>query len=719
MFYASDIRVEGLDLAMGEEGFVAAMDALRNTTLQVPPPLDPVAWIADNIELSKQESSRPGPMRLNVYQRALAKYLVDPTVDEINVLKGVQTGYSRALAALLCYGIPYPAIKIMLAQPTDDDAKSYFKDTIEPRFRDVEAMRAIIRQVARGEAQDTWDEHRYANGATLYMRGAASDDSFRRVSSEWNFGDEVDADAWVSSDAKAQGEKIDLLKARGTDFWNSKLVLGSTPLLRETSRVFKRWSTSNQMKLHVRCPHCQHPQVLVWGRGKEDEPGFRWNRDETGAVTDCWYQCAGTDGNGAPLKCRIDEHEKEEMVEAGEYLATAIPDRPGQIGLQWPSWHSMSPGAAWPLLAQQWVDAQGDPGKLQVFWNNVLAEPWDDNLAGGETVAHHEAIVPYPAEVPDDVVVLTIGGDTQTNKEGNAYEQVASREVSVIGWSRHEMPRVIGHWVIPGEPGDPEADAKLDEIIDREFTKRDGTKLKVMATAVDMGGHYGDQTKLWAASRWRKRVWAIKGINNELGKHAKTVWPKKASRKEAAEQQWFMIDSQLARDIVGRKLRVRGPGGPTFPSSLPASYFQGLNAQKYHVDKKGRAYWKKKGKNTGEEWMCLAYAYAALCGLRATDRTYRDLNVAATRAGIPTLPPHDPETGEILETAYDGPDKSAESAKREVEVAERDGAVQVEAVPQKPAPPRKSDDAVGAPKEQRQGRIPGTGRKVRSSWMTR
>ncbi len=638
---------EQLDLSEGAVAFDIALDNLRNDVLQIPPFKDPVEWIYDSIELPKQATFRPGNMRLNGFQRPVALDALDPEVDQITVLKGVQVGWSSFLKAMLFYGISYLALKAILTQPTDDDAKGYYKDQIEPHFSDV--LAGIRRTPGRGEVQDTWDEHRFNNGAQLYFRGAASDDAFRRISAQWQMADEVDAEAWQSKGEKSQADKLALYRDRGTAFIDSKLWVGSTPLSRDTSLVWREWLLSDQRRLHVACPKCGASQYLKWGTNKTDY-GFRWKTNEHGHVVEAWYQC---EAEG----CRIDEHHKEDMVEAGEFVPTAIPNRPGHRGYHWPAWHSSAPKARWTILAQQWLDAQGDTELLKRFINNVLAEPWDD--LGGETIdtdSLKSLRVPYRAEVPDDVVVLTLGGDTQTNKEGlkgGYHESIASREVSVVGWNKKRMPRLIMHRVILGEPGDADADAELDDIINRKFMKADGTMMKIAASAIDLGGTYGDQTKAFAKARSAKRVWAVKGNNIAKGKRSSSVWPRKVSRSTRNGSSWYMIDTQLAKDAIGRMLAIRGPGAATFPSSFPDTYFDGLSAEKLHIDKKGLRHWqRKKSSQTGEEWDCLVYAYAALCGLQASVLAYRDLNLAARKLGIEdALPPHDPETGELLEDA--------------------------------------------------------------------
>lgn len=603
----SEIDFEYLDLSEAACAFDDALDNLRNTVLQIPPFKDPIHWIEENIEIPQKDTFRPGAMRLNGFQRPVALDSLNPEVDQITVLKGVQVGWSSFLKAMLFYGISYLALKAIVTQPTKEDAEGYYKDQIKPHFEDV--LSTIQRTPKRGDAHDTWYEHRFKNGAQLYFRSAASDDAFRRISAQWMMADEVDADAWQSTE-KSQGDKLRLYRARGTAFADSKLWVGSTPVFRDTSLVWREWSLSDQRRFHVSCPHCGTVQYMKWGSQKT-EYGFRWKTNEHRHVTEAWYQCESG--------CRIDEHLKEEMVEAGEFIPTAIPNRPGHRGYHWPAWHSSAPKARWIALCQQWLDAQGNTEDLKIFINNVMGEPWDD--LGGEAIdtdSLKSLCVQYRAEIPDDVVVLTAGVDTQTNKEGmkdGVSDRIASREISIFGWNRKRMPRLISHHIILGEPGDSEADAQLDEIFNKLFTKADGTQMRISASAIDMGGDYGDQTKAFAKARAHKKVWAVKGKNQTKGTRSAAVWPSKVSRSTRSGASWYMVDTQLAKDAIGRILAIRGHGSALFPTSTPDTYFDGLTAEKLMIDKQGKRHWqRKKTRNTGEEWDCFVYAYAALCG---------------------------------------------------------------------------------------------------------
>lgn len=653
-----------LDLDEGLEVFHAEMDRLRSEALPPPPFLDPVVWARANIDITF--GFRKGKMRMTGFQRPVALAALDPATDQITVLKGVQVGWSTFMKTMLFYGVSYLAVSAIVTQPTDSDAQGYYNDQIEPHFAE-DFFVGLRRSPKRGEAADTWNEHRFRNGGRLYMRGAASDDAFRRISAEWQMADEADADGWKSSGtARSQGDKLALYRDRGTAHAHPVMWVGSTPLERETSLVYREWLQSTQERLHVACPHCGTRQYLKWGSDKNKTPyGFRWTTNDKGHVTDCHYVCEGS------RACVIGEEHKEDMVEGGEFVAmNATPNRPGHCGFHWPAWHSMAPQAGWRNLATQWLAAQqakadGNVDLLKRFINNVMAEPWDNLEATSlDTQTVHDMQRPYSAEIPDDVLFLTAGIDTQSNKEGSDLEQIASREITITGWNSRMMPRVIGHWVVHGEPGDRRADDELRVLIRRRFRRADGVMKRVEAAAHDLGGHYGDQVKQFCRSfPSGECVWAIKGKNVLKGRRDALVFPRKPSRGGRGGVPYYSIDTGLAKDAVGRMLRVSGPGGPVFPMSLQPGYFDRLMCEEPRKQKNGGFWWTpKRGHRSSEEWDCLVYSYVAACGLRSKFKRFVDLNLAARKDGIADEP-HDPETGELTEDLpYDGDDKSAQAA---------------------------------------------------------
>lgn len=181
----------------------------------------------------------------------------------------------------------------------------------------------------------------------------------------------------------------------------------------------------------------------------------------------------------------------------------------------------------------------------------------------------------------------------------------------------------------------PATQEQLDALLSRPFQKSDGTEMFIQAAAIDMGGHFTEAVRDFARKRVKRHVWAIKGRNLRLGSRSPSVWPKKASRDKG--DSWYMIDTQLAKDIIGRRFRIKqdGPGRIHFPGDIADEYLKGLAAESRITDSAGRRYWKKRDPQAyGEPLDCLVYAYAALCGLKMSFRKWSDIDRVADAMGI-------------------------------------------------------------------------------------
>jgi phage terminase large subunit GpA-like protein len=641
------IRIEDLDLSEGEALFIKVIQRLRNSAIQPPKAIDVITWIETHVELRGRESSRTGFVKLTGFQREMVQAFVDPDVHQITIMKSQQVGFSKLIAWVALYLLVVEGSIVMIAEPDIGEAETFYAKNIYPFQTRMAAFNEIIRTPARGEVQDKSNEKLYSNGAMLYLRGAAGDDPFRQISSFVNFLDEVDAKNWWPS--KISGDKVEQARGRGTDDWGSKIILGSTPLEKETSIVWREYQKSDQRQFFVHCPHCGHQQILEWG-GKDEPFGFKYERGKSGAVVKAWYKCAGSKG------CRIDEHNKEEMVDGGVWQPTATAETPGHVGYHIWAAYSLAPKASWRHLCQAWCDAQGEATKLATFWNLWLGKPFDSFQAQKiESIGLFARREPYAAEVPNGVVLMTCGVDVQTGSQtGNTAKQ-ARLEASVWGWGRGEESWLIGHWKFIGEPMSPENQIELDAFLKRSFKKADGTEMKISATAIDLGGHYGDAVKDFTSSRAPWNIWATKGNNNTKGTRSGSLWPRRgASRKNG--RSWYMLDSQQGKDVIGRRLlnTTPGPGYVHFPMSATEEYFEDLAAEEL-IRLKGQEkgfHWKRKKQSiTGEAWDCYVLALAALQGLKTVAPQFANLSLAADQDGVPKEA-----------EAYHGPDRSAQAA---------------------------------------------------------
>lgn len=602
-------------------------DAARKL-FRIPPKVSAVAWIQENIELPKESSAEGGTkFKMYGFQKGAVDIMVDPAYPEVGVMKATRTGFTQTVTSVAAYYVAYEGTLVGLWQPIEDKAREYASTYWTPLFKRSKGTKHLIRRIRKGDTADTWNERTYANGAKIYISSAQSDDNFRSRTIRVTMGDEVDAEGWKAGGPKSQGNKFKLMWERSRNFWNRKQILWSSPLDRKTSNIWPLWQASQKFRYFVACPHCEERQYLEWGGAKEPY-GLKWKVDEEAKVVDAWYVCKV---NG----CIIQEEEKYGMdewaYEAPAHLnlgwrPTDRAKRPGLAVLHVNALMSLFDGANWKSLAQEWLDAQGKPEDLKTFINNVLGEPTDDTISRSVTVTGlSERAEAYPAEVPDEVIALTLSGDAQTGSIDQTKEtaRAARVEVSVWGWGRFGEAWLVGHFVLDQfAPFSPECRTALKAIIKRPWRKKNGKVLHSAAAFFDAGdGNMINEVVDFCSdpelARWN--VHPIRGAPETTGKRRPVLGERDGLTKDGRKFLW--IGTQGVKDSLDRMLRTTepGPGYVHFPLSMAENpllsrYFQDIMAEAPKKDPRtGLYHWVRKSQAfTGEAWDCFVYAYAAL-----------------------------------------------------------------------------------------------------------
>ena len=121
--------------------------------------------------------------------------------------------------------------------------------------------------------------------------------------------DEVDG---YSASAGTEGDQIKLGIRRTEYYWNRKIVAGSTPTIKDFSRIERLYNQTNQMRYYIPCPECGHMQYLKWSN-------MKWRDNDPDTVA---YGCES-------CGCLIPHSKKRWMVEEenGELQHQAIQTR--------------------------------------------------------------------------------------------------------------------------------------------------------------------------------------------------------------------------------------------------------------------------------------------------------------------------------------------------------------------------------------------------------
>lgn len=507
----------------------------------------------------------------------------DPAVREVVCMKSAQIGWTEILNNVVGYFIDQDPAPVMVMQPTLDMAEAWSKDRLAPMLRDTPALRGRIADPRARDSGNTLLHKRFAGGQ-LTITGANSPASLASRPIRALLGDEVDR---YPASAGAEGDPIDLARKRTTTFWNRMVMLGSTPTIKGASRIEAAFAESDQRYYFVPCPHCDEFQRLLWAQVKW-EPG----KPETTR-----YQCAH-------CGVLLDDRDKNQMIRRGEWRGTQPFN--GIAGFHISELYS--PWRTWTDMVVAFLRAKKLPETLKTWVNTALGETYeeDGSTVDPESLAARKEL--YSQElVPERVLMLTVGVDTQTDRI----------ELLLIGWGEDEESWPLEQHVLRGDPDSAELWAEVDEYLLRRYRTEDGRTLLVEAAAIDSGGHSTQAVYDFVKSRKRRRVWAIKGMAGA----GRLAWPKVASRTPKSRAKVWIVGVDTIKAILyGRiaKVTEEGPGFLHIPEWATEAWCKQLTSEKSftkYVRGRPTVVWEPRFKGIAQEAQdCWVYGYAAMLG---------------------------------------------------------------------------------------------------------
>lgn len=549
-------------------------------------------WADRYAFLSAESSAEGGRWHTLPYQKGIMDAITDSKVEQVTVMKSARVGYSKILNHAIAFHIHQDPCPIMLVQPTIEDAQGYSKEEIAPMLRDTPCLKGLVSESKAKDGANTILQKQFPGG-TLSMVGANSPRGFRRVSRRVVLFDEIDG---YPASAGAEGDQIKLGIRRTEYYWNRSIVAGSTPTVKDFSRVERMFLQTDQRRYFVPCPDCGHMQYLKW-------PNIRWTDGDPSTAGYCCESCGVI----------IPHSKKRWMVERGEWRATA-PGNGKHVGFHIWAAYSYSPNATWPNLVEEFLDAKNDAEQLKTFVNTVLGETWEDEYAskvGADSLLERAAEETYQQYVPPaEVLALTIGCDVQDDR----------LSLSVWGWGREEEGWLIDRVKLYGSPSRPEVWKQLDEILQKPYVNEAGEEVKVMCCAIDSGGHHTQEVYQYSRERAAMGVIAIKGMSQKgkppLGKATKVDvdYKGKALKKGA---QLFPVGVDTVKSLLFGRLKHNEPGAGYlhFFPTIGTDYFEELTAEKQILRFRNgypERVWVKKSQAPNEALDEMNYAYAAL-----------------------------------------------------------------------------------------------------------
>lgn len=580
----------------------AALLQARADSLKPPPILTVSEWADAERRLSPEASAEPGAWvtARAEYQRGIMDAISDPDVEEVVIMSSAQVGKTEIINNIVGFHIHQDPAPILVVLPGLDLGEAWSKDRLAPMLRDTPALKDRVKDPRTRDSGNTL-LHKVFPGGHLTICGANSPASLASRPVRVVLMDEVDR---YPPSAGSEGDPVSLARRRNARFWNRRSIMTSTPTLKGYSRIETAYEQSDQRRFYVPCPHCGEHQTLRW-------TNVKWPPNEPEKAS---YHCG---------LCGVawSDVERWAAIRLGEWRAEA--SFTGTAGFHlnelYSSWSKIAD------VAKAWQAAHGSPETLKTFVNTVLGETWEEK---GETVDETGLAArceDWGQHLPAGVLLLTAGVDVQDDR----------LEVEIVGWGRDEESWSLEHLRLFGDPSAPALWAQLDQALEQPFHRPDGVALRIAAACVDSGGHHTQAVYRYCRDRFRRRVFAIKGMAGA----GRTVWPKKASRNNIGKVNLFLVGVDAGKDAVYARLRITrpGPGFCHFPVGRDPDWFAQLTAESV-VTKYSKGFptrfWQKKPGARNEALDCRVYAYAALQALAVVWSRFR-----APEAPPPPAPP--------------------------------------------------------------------------------
>lgn len=511
--------------------------------LKADPELSVSEWSDQFRFLSSKSSSEPGPWRTSrlpyAYTVMDALSVADPC-REVIVMKGAQLGFTEIGNCWLGYIMACVPAPVLAVQPDLKLARNFSRQRIDTLIETSPALRNLVSESKSRDSANTIFSKDFPGGM-LVIGGSNSAAGLRSMPIRYLFLDEIDG---YAKNVENEGSPIKLAEARTRTYQNKKKIYKiSTPTVEGASAIADQFERSSKERYYVPCPHCTHPQILLWEQIKYDPE----------AITDTvHYEC---------VECRgkIYEHHKTEMLKKGTWIA----DNPDEIyvrGFHISSLYSPVGFMSWAQCAEDYEEARKDPTLMQSFVNTTLGLCYRET---GETPDYqrlYERREDYrPGMLPLGATILCAGIDVQKDR----------LELALVAYGKNKERWLVDYKVFLG---DIEQDACWDDCqdyLDGDFPI-EGSPLttKIPAFAID-SGFANLRVSAFAKRFNRNRCYMIKGVNDGavfIGSARQGEVKLNNKKVKTGLRVWNIVVS-MAKDELYRQLMLPAPadGQPHLP----------------------------------------------------------------------------------------------------------------------------------------------------------
>lgn len=587
-------------------------DFLKEIFKQFQPPKDLTVseWAAENRVLVRQSSAEPGKWKneRTPYLVEIMNALSDPAVSDITVAACAQVGKTEAELNFLGYIIDQDPGSVLYVLPNVDEAKKFSRLRIAPAIRASKTLKDKVSDAKSRDSGNTLLQKEFSGGM-LTLVGTNSPAGLAGNPIRYVIGDELDR--WAISSG-TEGNPWKLASERTQSFYNRKLIAVSTPTIKGASQIEKLYDRGTQEHWCLKCPNCSEYHEITFNSLSFESVITEQGNSKIYDAKNIYWICPG---------CGVIAYENEMRKQPGKWVAQAPENLKYGHRSFWMKGFT-SPWKSWKSRIVSFLEAEGDPAELQVVFNTEFGELWEERASKQTEDGLMKRREAYgvredgkPVDLPEGVLVLTCGVDTQDDR----------LEYEIVGHGFHGETWGIKRGKLFGDPAFPEVWYRLDDVLDRIYLYKDPDLhgLKIALTFVDAGGHKTQSVYRECKKRKHKPVCPIKGAHREG-----IPFTKPPSRVKIIQEDrvigttWYYeigVNAGKAAIMSAVEVEEPGPRYCHFPleeeKGYNAEYFKSLLSEtKVQEIVNGRKTWKWKvitGHERNEMLDCRNYALAA------------------------------------------------------------------------------------------------------------
>jgi len=324
-----------------------------------------------------------------------------PWVRQVTICASTQVGKTETLNNVIGYAIDQDPAPIVFVMPRHEDAETVGEMRISPMVDESPALRAH-----KTDRKHDWNKRRVKfDRCVLYFRSAQSPMDLASVAARWLIGDECDKwPKWSGREAPPWSLALE----RQRTFYNSVAYLTSTPTTRN-GLIWAEMNKGDRRKFYVPCPECDRFQAFRFKQVKWPKAIDTAAKMEK--AREAHYECE---------HCAAELHDgvKTQMLASGRWVPEGSdpenPEPERNSHRSYHIWAAYSPWLSWWEIAEAFLSAKGNPGKMMNLTNSWFAEPWEEKVEDPKPSLVRACCGGYKlGTIPGKVKVITAGVDVQ------------------------------------------------------------------------------------------------------------------------------------------------------------------------------------------------------------------------------------------------------------------------------------------------------------------